>query len=159
MGQKIKLRQYYQNCTCTNQIPFWKMRRIIFSSTLRYKWIILSRPKKSELLTKNDFHCIKDFAGLADHRVKINENECENLNLSSELRKLVNEWVTVIPIEIGTLGTIPKGIGKRHRRVENQRTSRHYPDYSITEKGQNIAKSPGDSGYLLSLRLQWKTIS
>ena len=46
----------------------------------------------------------------ADHRVKLKESEerYKYLDLSKELKKLWNIKMTVIPIVIGALGTIPK---------------------------------------------------
>ena len=40
--------------------------------------------------------------------------------------------------------------------LEEKRKIGDHPNYCITETGQNTEKSPGD---LLSLRLQWETIS
>ena len=51
--------------------------------------------------------------------------------------------VTVMPIVIGTLGTVPKGLGVAVK-VENWRTSREHPDYSIATIAQNTGKSPRD---------------
>ena len=64
--------------------------------------------------------------------------------------------VTVIPIVIGALGAIPKRIGKGTRRLGNNQTSEDHPNYSIINIDQNAEKTWGD---LLSLKLQWKTIS
>ena len=52
--------------------------------------------------------------------------------------------MTMVPIIIGALGTIPKWLGKGAGRVENQRTRRDHPNYSIVEIGQNTEDSPGD---------------
>ena len=52
--------------------------------------------------------------------------------------------VTVIPIVIGALATIPKSLGKRVGRVGNQRISQDHPNYSIVEICQDTEKSPGD---------------
>ncbi len=51
-----------------------------------------------------------DIAVLADHRVKLKEIEKKNkyLNLATELKKLWNMKVTVIPTIIGALRTITK---------------------------------------------------
>ena len=38
----------------------------------------------------------------------------------------------------------PKKLGKEARRVRNRRTSGDYPNYSITEIGQNTEKSHED---------------
>ena len=35
-------------------------------------------------------------------------------------------------------------LGKQAKRVENQRTNRDHPNYSINQIGQNIEKSRGD---------------
>ena len=53
-----------------------------------------------------------DFAVSADHRVKMKESEKINkyLDLARELRKLWNMKVKVVPIVIGGLGTVPKGL-------------------------------------------------
>ena len=52
--------------------------------------------------------------------------------------------VTVIPIVIGTLETVPKGLVRVAGRVGNRRTSRDHPKYTIVEIGQNTEKNPGD---------------
>ena len=55
-----------------------------------------------------------DFAILADHRVKLKENEKTDkyLDLAWELKKLWNMKVTIIPIVIGALGTVTEGLLK-----------------------------------------------
>ena len=57
---------------------------------------------------------IVDFAVPADHR--INLNECEKKDkypdLARELKKLWNMKVTIVPIVIGALSTITKGLLK-----------------------------------------------
>ena len=52
--------------------------------------------------------------------------------------------VTVIPIVIDWLGTVNKKIGIGTRGFENERTSRHPPNYSIVGIGHNTEKSPVD---------------
>ena len=53
-----------------------------------------------------------NFAVLADHRVKLKESEKKDKYpaLAKELIKLWNMKVTFIPIVIGTLGTVTKGL-------------------------------------------------
>ena len=51
--------------------------------------------------------------------------------------------VTVIPIVIGVLGPVTKGLVLGLESSENKRTSGDHPDYSIPEIGQNTEKSPG----------------
>ena len=57
---------------------------------------------------------------LADPRLKMKESNTINiyLDLTRELRKLKNEKVTVIPIVLLVLGTIPKGLEKRLGELE-----------------------------------------
>ena len=49
--------------------------------------------------------------------------------------------VTVIPIILGALGTVPKGL---ERRLEELQIGGDYPDYIFVKVGQNTEKSPGD---------------
>ena len=55
-----------------------------------------------------------DFAVPADHRINLKESEKKDkyLDLARELGKLCNMKVTVVPIVIGALGTIAKGLLK-----------------------------------------------
>ena len=53
--------------------------------------------------------------------------------------------VTIIPIVIGTFGTVTKGLCKETGRLGNKRTSGDHTNYYIIEIGQNTEKSPGDS--------------
>ena len=54
------------------------------------------------------------FAVPADHRIKLKECEKRDkyLDLARELKKLWNTKVTIIPIVIGTFGTVTKGLLK-----------------------------------------------
>ena len=55
-----------------------------------------------------------NFAVPADRRVKLKEGKKGDkyLDLARELKKLWNMMVTVIPIVVGALGTIPRGLVK-----------------------------------------------
>ena len=50
--------------------------------------------------------------------------------------------VTIVPIMIGVLGTITKGLLKGG--LGSWRTGRDYPNDSIAKNGQNPETSPGD---------------
>ena len=52
--------------------------------------------------------------------------------------------MTVIPIIVGALGTVPNRPGKESGRIGNRRTNRSHPNYTIVKIGQNNNKSPGD---------------
>ena len=55
-----------------------------------------------------------DFAAPADHRIKLKESEKKDkyLDLPWEFKKLWNLKVTVIPIVIGALGIVTRGLKK-----------------------------------------------
>ena len=61
-----------------------------------------------------------DFAIVANLRVKLKESEKENkyLDLTRERKKLWNIKVMFIPIIIGALGTVTKGLIKRWEDLE-----------------------------------------
>ena len=50
----------------------------------------------------------------------------------------------MIPIVIGALETISKGLVKGLQDLENQRKTADHPDYSIVKTSQNTDESPGD---------------
>ena len=86
---------------------------------------------------------IVDFAVSTDHRIKLKECEKKDkyLDLTRELKKLWIMWVTIVPIVIGTFGTVTKGLLKG---LGGWRTSGDRPNDSIIKNGQNTEKSPGD---------------
>ena len=57
---------------------------------------------------------IVDFADQSDHRIKLKECEKRDkyLDLVGELKKLWNIKMTIMPIVIGALGTVIKGLSK-----------------------------------------------
>ena len=71
--------------------------------------IIINKKKKKKKICK-----IVDFAVPADHRLNLKKIEKKDkyLDLARELKKLWNMKVTIVPIVIGALGTITKGLLK-----------------------------------------------
>ena len=63
---------------------------------------------------------IIDFAVPADHRVNMKEGEkkYKYLDLAREFKKLWNMKVTIVPIVIGALGTVTKGLLKGLKDLE-----------------------------------------
>ena len=57
---------------------------------------------------------IVDFAGSADHRIKLKECEKKDkyLDFARELNKLWNKKVSIVPIVIGAFATVTKGLLK-----------------------------------------------
>ena len=87
-------------------------------------------------------------------------NTCD---LNRELKKQCKLKVTVIPVVVSALGTIPKGVEKKMGGTWNQMKNCKHLDHSIAE---NIQKSPRDSRRLVvnmalvkdhRLKLMWKT--
>ena len=67
------------------------------------------------LINKRKRICkIVDFAVPADHRINLKESEKKNkyIDFAKELKKLQNMKVTIVPIVIGALGTVTKGLLK-----------------------------------------------
>ena len=104
---------------------------------------------------------IDDLAVPADHRVKLKEYEIKDkyLDLARELKKLWNMQGTIIPIVICTIGTVTKGLLKGLEdlkvggRVETIQTAALLRTTRILRR---VLETWED---LLSLTLQWKTIS
>ena len=61
-----------------------------------------------------------NFAVPADNRIKIKENEKRDiyLDLARQLKKLWDLKVLVIPVVIGTLGTVPKDLVMEMEELE-----------------------------------------
>ena len=59
-----------------------------------------------------------DFAVSAEHRIKVKEKRDNYLDLARELKKLWNMKVTVIPIVIGALSTVTKGLVQALENLE-----------------------------------------
>ena len=95
-----------------------------------------------------------------DHRINLKESEKKDkyLELARELKKLWNMKVTIVPIVIGTLGTITNGLLKDLEdleiggRVQTIQTTASLRTARILRR---VLETWGD---LLSLKLQDKTI-
>ena len=112
--------------------------------------------KKKERICK-----IVDFAVPADHRIKLKECDKKDkyLDLARELKKLWNMKVKIVPIVIGSLGTVTKGLLKGLEDLEvggRVETIQMIPLLRTVRILRRVLETWGD---LLSLKLQWKTIS
>ena len=104
---------------------------------------------------------IVDLAVPADHRIKLKECEKRDkyLDLARELKKLWKMKAIIIPIVIGAFGTVTKGLLKGLEdlevggRVDTIQTTALLKTVRILRR---VLETLGD---LLSLNLQWKTIS
>ena len=121
-------------------------------SARRPDLIIINKKKKKKTCK------IVDFPRPADHRIKLKECEKRDkyLNLARELKKTMeHEGDNYINCD-WCFWHGNKRIIKGPGEFGSRRMSGDHPNNSITENGQNTEKSPRD---LLSLNLQWKTIS
>ena len=101
-----------------------------------------------------------DFPVSADHRVKLkeNENEDKHQDLARELKKLWDIKVTVIPIVIGALGTVTKGLIKRLEDLEIKGRVETIQTTALLRWAGILRKVLETCRDLLPLKLQWETI-
>ena len=121
----------------------------------------MTRPyNKQQQQQKKENKIIVDFAVLSDHRVNLKETEKKDkyLDFARELKKTWNMKETVIPIIIGALGTVMKGLVKGLEdmeitgRVETIQTNALQRSVRIMRR---VLETWGD---LLPLIIQLKTI-
>ena len=90
------------------------------------------RPDFVFIMKKKKYLSSSDFAVPPEHRMKIN----------AKTKKLCNMKVTVIPIVVGALITVPNDLEKK--LVELEIRGRHdHTEHSIVGVGKNTEKSPG----------------
>ena len=102
---------------------------------------------------------IVDFATPANHRIKLKEKKDKYLNLARELKKLWNMKVTIIPIVIGAFGTVTKGLLKGLEDLEVGGWVETIQMTALLRMARILRRVLETWGDLLSLKLQWKTIS
>ena len=119
------------------------------------------RPDLIIIDKKKSISKIVDFAVPADHRIKLKESEKKDkyLDLARELKKLWNMKVTIVPIVIGALGTITKGLLKGLEDLEVSGRVETIPTSALLRTARILRRVLETWGDLLSLKLQWKTIS
>ena len=120
----------------------------------------MTRPHNNH--KKNRKICIiVDFAVPADHRINPKESEKKDkyLDLARELKKLWNMKVTIVPIVIGALGTITKGLLKGLEDLEIGGRAETIQTTALLRTTRILRRVLETWGDLLSLKLQWKTIS
>ena len=87
--------------------------KLLWDSEMHTDHLISARRPDLIIINKKERTCrIVDFAVPADHRLKLKEGEKRDkyLDLAWKMKKLCNLKVTIIPIVIGALGTVPKGL-------------------------------------------------
>ena len=104
---------------------------------------------------------IVDFAVSAEHKVKLKESEKrdENQDLARELKKIWNMKVTVIPIVIGAFGTVTKELVQGLVDLEIRGRVDTIQTTALLRSPRILRRVLEVWGDLLSLKLQWKSIS
>ena len=95
-----------------------------------------------------------DYVVLVENKVKLKgEKRDYYLDLARELKELWNMKMTVMPIVVGALETIPKRLVKwlKDLEIRGQTTA-------LLRSARILRKVLGTSGDLQSLKLQWKNI-
>ena len=120
--------------------------------------LILDRRPDLIIISKKKRICkIVDFAVLTDHRINLKESEKKDksLDLARELKKLWNMKVTIVPIVIGALSTITKGLLKGLEDLEVGGRVETIQTTTLLRTAQ-ILRRVLETWDLLLLRLQWK---
>ena len=89
--------------------------KLLWDFNIQTGHLIPARRPDLIIINKRKRICkIIDFAVQADHRVNLKEGEKKDkyLDLARELKKLWNMKVTIVPIVIGALSTVTKGLLK-----------------------------------------------
>ena len=102
-----------------------------------------------------------DFAVPADHRIKLKECEKKDkyLDLVRELKNLWNMKATIIPIVIGAFGTITRRLLKGLEDLEGGGRVETILTTALLRTARILWRVLETWEDLLSLKLQWKTIS
>ena len=96
-------------------VPENYLHKLLWDFNIQTDHLILARRPDFIIINKRKRICkIVDFAVPADHRIYLKESEKKDkyLDLARELKKLWNMKVTIVPLVIGVLGTVTKGLLK-----------------------------------------------
>ena len=138
------------------------MHKLLWDFNIQMDHLIQARRPDLIIINKKKKICkIVDFAVPADHRINLKESEKKDkyLDLARELKKLWNMRLTVVPIVIGVLGTITQGLLKGLEDLEIGRRTETIQTRALLRTARILRRVLETWGDLLSLKLQWKTIS
>ena len=126
--------------------------------------IIIFWPRRPDLIiiNKRKRICkIVDFAVAADHRIKLKkcEKNYKYLDLARELKKFGNKKVSIVPIVIGAFGTVTQGLLKGLEDLEVDVPVETIQTTALLKTARILRRVLETWGDLLSLKLQWKTMS
>ena len=130
----------------------FEIKTDLLISARRPDFIIINNQKRT--------YRIVDFAVPAGHRVKLKESEKKDmyLNLVRDLKKLRNMKVMVIPILLGALGTVTKGLVKGIEDLEIRGLVENIQTTALLRSARILRRILETWWNLLSQNLKWKTI-
>ena len=118
------------------------------------------KKKKRKRKRKKRTCWIVDFAVPVDHRVKLKEEKKDKyLVIAWELKWLWNMEVTMIPFVDYALGTIPKGLANGLEDLEIKGKVETIQTTVLLRSARILRRVLETRGDLMSLKLQWETIS
>ena len=154
---------YAQPSTCPRK---WHPHKLLWDFEIQTDHLLSARRPDLIIINNNKNKkkktCkIVDFAVPADHRIKLRECEKRDnyVDLARELKKLWNIKVTIIPIVIGAFGTVTKGLLKALEDLEVGGREETILTTALLKTARILRRVLETWGDLLSLNLQWKTIS
>ena len=136
--------------------------KLLWDFNIQTDHLIPARRPDLIIINKKKRICkIVDFAVPADHGINLKESEKKDkyLDLARELKKLWNMKVTIVPIVIGALGTITKGLLKDLEDLEVGGRVETIQTTALLRTARILRRVLETCGDLLSLKLRWKTIS
>ena len=137
-------------------------RKLLWDFDIQTDHLIWARRTDLIIINNKKKICkIVDFAVPVDHRIKLKECEKRDkyLDLARELKKLWNMMVTIIPIVIGAFITVTKGLLKGLEDLEVGGRVETIQTTALQKTPRILRRVLETWGDLLSLNLQWKTIS
>ena len=160
-----KFQFYHTNISYIyNQVPVLEndSHKLLWDFNIQTDHLIPAGRPDLIIINKRKRICkIVDFAVPADHRINLKESEKKDnyLDLAWELKKLWNRKVTIVPIVIGALGTVTKGLLKGLEDLEVSGRVETTQTTALLRTARILRRVLETWGDLLSLKFQWKTIS
>ena len=136
--------------------------KLLWDFNIQTDRLILARTPDLIIINKKLKICKNfDFAVLADHRINLKESEKKDnyLDIAREIKKLWNTKVMIVPIVIGTFGTVTKGLLKGLEDLEIGGRVETIQTTALLRTARIMRRVLETWGDLLSLKLQWKTLS
>ena len=137
--------------------------KLLWDFNIQTDHLILARRPDLIIINKKKKRICKivDFAVPADYRINLKESEKKDkfLDLTRALKKLWSMKVTIVPIVIGALGTITKGLLKGLEDLEVSGRVETIQTTALLRTARILRWVLETLGDVLLFRLQWKTIS